>query len=450
MKTDTFIKIITYTVLSALIALNMVSCAVNEIPGITDDETGTPVTTVSENNDNIPVVKPVSTANLMEQITAGNTEIMTADWDFILNSTNFAFEMFRRSVSIDKNSMISPLSVLLALSMTANGADGDTLAQMEEILGGNLNIDVLNKYLRGYTDSLTSTEKAKLSIANSIWFRDDENSIQVNPDFLQKNADYFNADAYKAAFDDNTITDINNWVNNNTDGLIDSILTEIPGDAVMYLINAMVFDAAWEYVYNIDQVFDGTFYANDGTEQTVSMMRSEENKYLDDGNAAGFIKPYADGQYSFIALLPNENVSIQDYIASLTAEGFLDIIESAQNGIVNATLPKFSSEYKIEMNDVLKDVGITDAFDASIADFTRLGHSAWGNMYISNVIHKTYISVDELGTKAGAVTSVEVSAESAIEADYYTVILDRPFVYAIVDNNTNLPLFIGCVLNIQN
>ncbi len=448
MKTDTFIKIITYTVLSALITMTMVSCAVNEIPGITDDETGTPVTTVSENNENIPVVKPVSAMNLMEQVTAGNTEIMTADRDFILNSTSFALELFKRSVSIDNNSMISPLSVLLALSMTANGADGNTLAQMEEILGGTFKIDDLNKYLRGYSDSLTSTEKAKLSIANSIWFRDDENSIQVNPDFLQTNADYFNADAYKVAFDDQTIADINNWVNNNTDGLIDSILTEIPGDAVMYLINAMVFDAAWENVYNIDQVFDGTFYANDGTKQTVSMMRSEEIRYLDDGKAVGFIKPYSDGQYSFIALLPNVDVSIQDYIASLNGEGFLDIIENTKSGIVNATLPKFSSEYKLEMNDVLKDLGMTDAFDASIADFTRLGHSGWGNMYISNVIHKTFISVDELGTKAGAVTSVEISAESAF-TDYYTVTLDRPFVYAIVDNNTNLPLFIGSVLNID-
>lgn len=445
-------KTVIYIIISALITVSLASCSGNITgPDNNSEETGTSGTTgaESENSGDIPIATPLSVTNLMEKITASKTPIKTADSDFIFNSADFALELFKKSASSDENSMISPLSVLLALSMTANGADGNTLAQMEKVLGSSFTIDELNEYLRGYIGSLTSTDKAKLSIANSIWFRSDDNSIQVNKDFLQTNADYYNADAYSAAFDEQTLTDINNWVSDKTDGLITSILDKIPGEAVMYLINAMVFDAAWQEVYSKEQISEGTFNADNGTAQTVSMMRSEESKYLDDGKATGFIKPYADGQYSFVALLPNADVSIQDYIASMTGEGFTGTIANAKSGVVYATLPKFTSEYKIEMNAALNSLGIEDAFSSQLADFSRLGNSSLGNIFISSVLHKTYISVDELGTKAGAVTSVEMSVTSMPVTDYYTVTLDRPFVYAIVDNNTNLPLFIGSVLNIN-
>ncbi len=444
MKKSLLIKIITCVLLSALTAVFLISCSGGAVP----DVTGTAAVTGPQSRD-IPV-KPVYAVNLAVQVKSGDPEIKPADREFILTGTSFALELFKRSVSIDKNSMVSPLSVLLALSMTANGAAGETLAQMEKTIGGTLGLDELNQYLRGYTGSLTNTEKAGLTIANSVWFCDDENGILVNDSFLQANADYYQADAYKAAFDDRTVADINGWISSSTEGLIDGILTEIPAEAVMYLINAMVFDAEWQKVYSIERVFEGNFYAQDGSAQTAGMMRSEEELYLEDGSAVGFIKPYADGQYSFAALLPGENVPIHEYIASMTAENFIKTIENAKKGIVNAVMPRFSSEYELEMNDVLKDMGITDAFDDSAADFSGIGHSGWGNMYISSVLHKTYISVDELGTKAGAVTSVEISAQSAAEADYYTVTLDRPFVYAVIDSHTNMPLFIGSVLSMEN
>ncbi|MHB1152497.1 MAG: serpin family protein [Eubacteriales bacterium] len=447
-----FMRTVIYIILSALITVSLAACSENITgPDNNDKDTSAPETTSaeSENNEDTPKVISLSVTNLMEKVTSSITEGKTVNSDFVFNSADFALELFKKSASTDENSMISPLSVLLALSMTANGADGNTLAEMEKVLGSSFTIDELNEYLRGYIDSLTSTDKAKLSIANSIWFRDDDNSIQVNKDFLQTNADYYNADAYSAAFDEQTLADINNWVNINTDGLIKSILDKIPGEAVMYLINAMVFDATWQEVYTIEQISEGAFNANDGTAQTVSMMRSEESKYLDDGKATGFIKPYADGQYSFAALLPNEDVSIQDYIASMTGEGFTRTIADAKSGIVYSTLPKFTSEYKIEMNGALGSLGMADAFAPELADFSKLGNSSLGNIFISSVLHKTYISVDELGTKAGAVTSVEMSVTSMPVADIYTVTLDRPFVYAIIDTNTNLPLFIGAVLNIN-
>ena len=203
----------------------------------------------------------------------------------------------------------------------------------------------------------------------------------------------------------------------------------------MYLINAMVFDAEWKEVYSKGDIYQGQFTSWDGTKQTADFMRSEESYYLDDGRATGFIKPYFDDKYSFVALLPNEGIKIEDYIADLTGEGLLNTVSSAEPATVSASLPKFSYEYEITLNDVLKSMGMTDGFNPVTADFKRLGSSPIGNIYIGEVLHKTFISLDELGTKAGAVTKVEMKVESAI-LDLKIVTLDRPFVYAIIDNAT--------------
>ncbi|MHB1485356.1 MAG: serpin family protein, partial [Saccharofermentanales bacterium] len=308
-------------------------------------------------------------------------------------------------------------------------------------------LDELNNYLYTYVKNLPSEQDSKLSIANSIWFRDDASRLTVEKDFLQKNADFYNASAYKSAFDDQTLTDINNWVKTKTDGLIDKILEEISDDAVMYLINALVFDAKWEKVYSLENVKKGEFTAIDNTKKQVDMMNSEEILYLENENSVGFLKPYKNKKYSFAALLPDTDISINDYIASLTGESFYKLINEPQTALVSASLPKFSYAYTVKMNEPLKEMGITDAFSGTAADFSKLGKSSRGNLFIGEVIHKTFISVDELGTKAGAVTKVEIIDESL--PDYKYVILNRPFVYAIIDNATRLPVFIGTVLDVK-
>ncbi|HOL17231.1 MAG TPA: serpin family protein [Bacillota bacterium] len=391
----------------------------------------------------------VQAADLMEGITAKSASGKTADSRFTGNTAAFAVDLFKETIAAGENSLISPLSVLLALAMTANGADNETLAQMEEVLGRGMGIDELNEYLYSYARSLAGDDQSKLSIANSIWFRDDENRLTVEKEFLQKNADYYGAAAYKSAFDGQTIKDINNWVRANTDGMIDKILDQIDPDAVMYLINAIVFDAQWKVVYNKENIYQGEFTAGDGQKQTADFMSSEELLFLDDGRATGFIKPYAGGKFSFVALLPNEGVAIEDYIASLSGEALLSTIRGAENTTVIAALPKFSDDYTVTMNDALKALGMPDAFSAAAADFSRLGRSSWGNLYIGEVLHKTFIAVDELGTKAGAVTKVEMKVGSAY-VEPKIVKLDRPFVYAIIDNATALPLFMGTVISLNN
>ena len=391
----------------------------------------------------------VQAADLMEGVKANTVTGKVSDDAFAQSQMRLAVELFQSSVleSKDENVLISPLSIQLALAMTANGADGDTKAEMEALLGGEISLEDLNEHLYSYVDNLPSAEKYKLQIANSIWFRDDEGRLQVEKDFLQRNADYYGAQAYKAAFDDQTLKDINNWVKDHTDGMIDSILDQIDEDAVMYLINALVFDAEWQHVYDKSDVYKGKFTNIGGTEKQVDMMHSEETVYLHDENAIGFMKPYSGSKYNFAVLLPNEGVDIYEYIAGLTGEELMETLSTPQLGMVMTTLPKFSYEYELTMNDVLKELGMPSAFSGDTADFSKMAHSSRGNIYIGDVLHKTFISVDELGTKAGAVTKVQMNDESAPMSEW-VVTLNRPFVYMIIDNETNLPVFIGTVLDI--
>jgi len=385
--------------------------------------------------------------SLMEGIAQKEAVKKEADDRFIASTADFSVELFKMTVADQKNSLVSPLSVMLALAMTANGADAETRTQMETLLGGTITAEELNEYLFSYVASLPNEEKSKLGIANSIWFREDENQFKPATDFLQTNADYYGTDMYKAPFDDQTLKDINSWVDENTDGLIDRILDKIDSSTMMYIFNAIVFDAEWERVYAKEDVMEGEFKAADGSTQNAEFMFSKESLYIETDKATGFIKPYAKGGYSFVALLPEEGMDMGEYIGTLTGDKFRSMVKGAEETVVNATMPKFSYEYEIKMNEALSELGMPDAFSPDDADFSRLGSSPIGSLYIGEVLHKTFIAVDELGTKAGAVTKVQIDVTSA--RDYEEVVLDRPFVYAIVDNGTGLPVFMGTVMSVE-
>ncbi|MCL2718021.1 MAG: serpin family protein [Lachnospiraceae bacterium] len=389
---------------------------------------------------------PSETDLITDDVIKNTVTGKTQDEAFVYSMADFSFELFKKSITDKENSLVSPLSVMLALAMTANGADGETLAQMETLLGGGISLNDLNEYLYSYVKGLPSAENSQLLIANSIWFRDDEGRLTVEPDFLQTNADYYNAALFKAAFDDQTVIDINEWVSQNTDGMIDKLLDQIDDEKMLYLINAVMFDAEWVKKYDSEwDVRDGEFTNIDGNTQSASFMRSRENTFIDDGMAKGFVKPYLGG-YSFVALLPNEGVSIESYIESMSGAGFIENLRKARAGFgdIETFLPKFEYEYQLIMNDTLAGLGMPDAFNEMTADFRRMGSSPAGPLYIGEVVHKTFISVNESGTRAGAVTSVSIEAQSMPA----TLRFDRPFVYAIIDDVTNLPIFIGTLVKV--
>ena len=361
--------------------------------------------------------------------------------------TDFAVRLFRASNDQGKNTLISPLSVLCALSMTANGAEEETLNQMEKVLG--MSREELNLYLYTYMQNLPTGEKYKLKLANSIWFTGDSR-FSVKQNFLQTNADYYGADVYKALFDEQTCKNINDWVKNKTDGMIPEILDQIPPEAVMYLVNALAFEAEWSKIYEENQVREGEFIKEDGTKQKVEFMYSTEGVYLADEKATGFMKYYSGEKYAFVALLPNKGVSLSDYIASLTGESLHRLLSNPKADKVETAIPKFETGYDVELSAILKAMGMPDAFDDEKANFTGLGTSSAGNIYIGRVLHKTFISVAEKGTKAGAATVVEMWEETSIMPTLSKeVILDRPFVYMLVDCENNIPFFIGTMTDIE-
>ena len=361
--------------------------------------------------------------------------------------SDFGLRLVQNAMEPGENTLISPLSVLSALAMTMNGAEGETLTQMETVFG--MTAEELNPFFAGYLEHAAEQESVKLSLANAIWFKNDPKLV-VEDAFLQTNANYYQADIYKSAFDEGTRKDINTWVEQRTDGMIPEVLDEIPEEAIMYLVNALTFEGEWREPYYEYQVHEGSFTTEDGIEQNVELMYSDEGYYLSDENATGFLKYYKGGEYAFVALLPNEGISVEDYVNSLSGQQLQEMLSEPENVCVYAAIPKFEAACDYEMSEVLVQMGMNDAFDWRVADFSRMGRyeEEGKNICLNRVIHKTFISVAEQGTKAGAATVVEATAEGAA-LEMQEVILDRPFVYMLIDCDSNTPLFIGTLMTVE-
>lgn len=379
----------------------------------------------------------VASSNLTDDVKLITSSVKRVDKNFKEKYNEYAINMFQNGITENKNSMVSPLSIMMALAMTANGANGETLSQMEKVLAG-VKIEDLNQYLTRY-----SKASHKLSIANSIWIKN--GIINVRESFLATNKSYYDADVFASELDSQTIKDINNWVSDKTDGMIKQLLDRFEEDTFMCLINAISFDAKWLVPYADYQVREGQFTNYDGQKVTTDFMYSDEYFYLEGDDYTGYIKQYDDGEYYMVSLLPNVDVNINDFIKGMSSDLLVDIIYNAQTTRVETSMPKFSCDYTIELNDALKNMGINDAFDGDLADFSNMCEIVDEKVSISRVLHKTFIEFNEGGTKAAAATSVEMKCEATAmpPEEPKRVYLDRPFVYAIVDGSTGMPIFIG-------
>ena len=387
--------------------------------------------------------KDIRATDLLKNVTARQLDFTAIERPYHPMMTDLALQLAQQALAEagNDNMLVSPLSVFYAMAMVSNGAD-ETEA-VKEFWGG---VDMLhiNEFMSEYQAGLPVGEKYKLSLANSIWFAE-KHGFEADADFLQTVADYYKAQAYKAPFDETTCKDINNWVDLHTDGMVKDVLDRIPEDAVMYLINALAFEAEWMEKYDETQVREGIFTAADGEKQTVQMMHSEESQYLEDENATGFLKYYAGMKYGFVALLPKEGMSVEEYLSTLTGEGLQNMLENRASNTVFAALPMFETDFDMNLRNALGQIGYP--VDSS---FDGLGFSPEGNLILGRVLHKTYITVGPQGTKAGAATVVEVELESApMYQDPKYVTLDRPFVYLIVDTEHNAPIFVGTVSSID-
>ena len=356
---------------------------------------------------------------------------------------DFSIRLLRASMEEGKNTLISPLSILAALSMTANGAEGDTLTQMETVLGQKR--DSLNAWYWYDTDRSGDY----LHLANAIYLKDD-GELAVKESFLQTLEKWYETGVYMTSFNESTLREINQFVEDNTNGMVKNILDKIPKEAVMYLVNALAFEAQWAKPYNEYEVSQQVFTTEDGREQTIELMYSEEyDVYLEDELFTGFVKDYEGGRYAFAALLPKEGVSVKEVADALSKADITNKINNRWGGTVLTAMPKFQTEFDVEMSEVLKNMGMTDAFDDEKANFSGMGTYAGEDLFISRVLHKTFISIAEQGTRAGAATVIEVAAEAAMPEETKAVILNCPFLYMIWDRETNMPIFMGTFMDAQ-
>lgn len=360
----------------------------------------------------------------------------------------FTADLFKNTCRDDleagKNVLISPESVMFALGMTANGADGETLSQMEAVLGGE-NIDSLNDDLLCLMHKANDEKNSQLALANCIWTN--SSLLSLRQDYADKLRQFFAADSFNVAFDEHTHEDMNAWISNNTCGMIQDMPEPVDIRDAAYLINTAAFDAEWDKPYEDTAVIKNQeFNAFGGKKQDCTLLKSEENIYLSDADTTGFVKPYKGEKYGFMALLPNdEDTDLADYVSGLDGEKLKALWDNRSSESVQTYTPEFTSDYNINMNSALQAMGMTNAFDN--ADFSKMAEDSNG-LKISKVLHNTHIELDRKGTKAAAATVVTMTKGEAIVSNT-NVRLDRPFVYAIIDMESGMPVFIGAVNTIE-
>ena len=352
--------------------------------------------------------------------------IVSSDADRL---ADVSLKLFRAAEESGKNIVASPLSMIYALAMLNNGASGETKAQLEALFG--CDAETLTETLAAYAKTLPNLYgDGKIRLANSVWLRED---APVKPEFAAINRDRLGAEVFQRRFDNETLRELNDWVSEQTDGMIPSILSDLPEEAWVVLVNALLFQCRWMDEYQLTTPMD--FHAADGTVQKAEMLRSLEYYYLHDENAEGFLK-HLQGHYAFAVVLPKEGMTPAEYLATLDGASLRTLLQYELYDEVHTAMPKFKTEFSRDLMPVFRAAGLTN-----LGELDGIAPGA----FVSGAEHKAVIDVNEDGVSAAAVTSI-ISAGSALTdppKKIAHIIADRPYIYMIVDTNTNLPLFIG-------
>lgn len=374
----------------------------------------------------------------LEKLTGQAPDPKDMDEEFWSIRRSFALKLFQETAreKPDQNLLVAPLSVQLALAMAANGAKGETLRQMEDVICGGRSIHELNPWFCDYQNRLNQMIYGKLNISNSIWVRQDR-AQEIKKDYLHRLAGCFDAQMNSGAFDSAMAKRINDWVRESTDGMIPEMVQDLNPDDALLLFNALTFDAKWVHPFMNYGTSKEAFTALDGTQQEAEILKSHEtDSYLKGDHVRGFLKDYEGWRFAFAVLLPDKGMDLYEYIDSLTPES-LEWLLHPHEGEVAVSMPKFSADSEMELNQALTNMGMPLAFEAG-ANFGGMVENA-GDLFIDRVLHKTFIEVTETGTRAAAAT--EVAMEDSLPENSVTV--DRPFIYMIVDMEQMVPVFMG-------
>jgi serpin B len=355
----------------------------------------------------------------------------------------FGFELFQGIVEEPSNVMISPTSIAYALSMTYNGAAGETREAMAKTLEvQDLSLEDVNLGNLALSQSLGTADKnVELLLANSLWMRQ---GFPFKEDFLERNRIYYEARAEELDFDDpETPSLINNWVEEKTREKITEIIGNLSPQHVMVLLNAIYFKGIWQKEFDPARTREQSFTLADGTQNMVPMMSMKgEFSYFEDEGFQALKLPYGEGRLSMSVFLPGRESSLAELIDVLNFENWIAFMESFVVMEGNLFLPRFEFDYERELNEDLIAMGMGAAFDPDRADFSNM--SELGPLFIALVKHKSAIEVNEEGTVAAAVTSVEMEV-SAVREDEFFMVCDHPFFFAISDEESGAILFMGTV-----
>jgi serpin B len=376
-------------------------------------------------------------------------ELSVAEGKLIEADNRFAFKLFREINNREpagSNVFISPLSVGMALGMTYNGAAGTTRDAMQQALElEGMTLQEVNEAYQSLITLLRDLDPyVEFVLANSIWYRE---GISIVPEFLDVNRQYFDAEVSALDFSDpSTVDVINAWVDAKTQGRIDEIVTPpIDPLTIMFLINAIYFKGDWTHQFDKDLTRDAPFRLPDGSETTVKLMSHEAEiplRHFDSGELVIADLAYGGQAYSMTVVMPTDPTGIDALAESVTEEQWKAWVSALIADSLHIDLPKFRLEYEIGLKDVLTALGMGIAFSPFDADFTNL-YSGPERAYISKVKHKTFVDVNEEGTEAAAVTSVEIGLTSVP----LRIVIDRPFLFAIRENYSGTILFLGKVVN---
>ena len=350
----------------------------------------------------------------------------------------------------DTSVLVSPLSVALALSMAANGADGSTLAQFQDVLGGGVDLVELNgacaQLMADYQNLNGST---KCTIANSLWVDPDG---QIKDEFVGKCLGVFDAQVFAAELSNpGIVTELNGWVSKYTNKLIPKIISEpFDDETACLLVNALYLKNKWLKEFDPLCTGESEFQHGDGSATRVEFMSHQNTSlsYLQGEGAKGVVLPYDDGRLAFFALLPDvytdtAYLSFEDWLNTLEGNSLSGLVNSREDTLfLCLALPKFEAEWSGHLENILPALGLEDAFDPGAANFANLGDYELG-YYISQVVHAAKLEVNEKGTEAAAATVVAANGSGMPPQEGVTLIFDRPFLYGIVDLYTGVPLFLG-------
>jgi serine protease inhibitor len=381
-----------------------------------------------------------SHVDYIPEVGAGAIQLRSALIPQVARDNAFALDLFRKMAlnTGDTNVVISPLSISFAMGMTWNGAVGTTQTEMSEMLGmTGFSDSLVNEYYEVMQKSLPVVDTStQVCIANSLWYRE---GFPVKPAYLQLNDHYF--DSYIRALDFSqswAVDTINGWVDTQTNHLINSIVDNIPGDAVLYLINAVYFKGAWSAPFDPKSTYSSYFNTESGTAVKVNRMSMTDTlPYYADAAAEYLDLSYGNGAYSMTVVLPATGKTTSDVLAAMTPESLNTVFSNLTVQQVHLELPRFQAACEFELKGTLQALGMTAAFTDK-ADFSGISDLS---LKVSRVKHKSFIEVTEEGTKAAAVTSVEVMVTSL--PHYPQFIVNKPFLFFIREKGTGVILFAG-------